>query len=117
MTLDEIRNYCLSLNGVTESIKWEDHLCFCVGEKMFVITSPDHFPVTASFKTTDELFEELVLKEGVIPAPYLARNKWVHVDDIERLTHEEWINLIDIAYNLIFAKLPLKTKKLILGTI
>lgn len=111
MKLEEIRDYSLSLPGTTESIKWEDHLCFCVAEKMFIVTAPDQFPVSASFKTTDELFDKLILKEGIIPAPYMARNKWVHIDNIERLTSKEWITYIDIAYQLIFNKLPLKTRK------
>ena len=28
MNIEEIRNICLSLKGVEESIKWESHLCF-----------------------------------------------------------------------------------------
>ncbi len=115
MTVEEIRNYCLSLPGTTESIKWDDHLCFSVGDKMYLVTAPDHFPVSASFKTTDALFEELPTREGIIPAPYMARHKWVRVDDIERLADKEWTELLHIAYTQVFEKLPAKTKKLIAG--
>lgn len=115
MTIEEMRIYCLSLTGVTESIKWENHLCFCVGEKMFVVTSPDTFPVTASFKTNDELFEKLTQREGIIPAPYMARNKWVYIDDLNRLGNQEWKELINIAYALIFDKLTVKLKKELMG--
>jgi predicted DNA-binding protein (MmcQ/YjbR family) len=108
MTLEEIRDYALSLPGVTEDIKWENHLCFCVGEKMFLITNPDEFPVTASFKTSDELFESLITHEGIIPAPYMARNKWVRLDNINRLNAKGWKELIDLAYQLVFLKLPKK---------
>jgi len=115
MTIEEIRNLALKLPGVTEDIKWEDHLCFCVGEKMFLVTTPDHFPVSASFKTSDEGFEEWIQREGIIPAPYMARNKWVHIDNIDRLTNKEWMEIMDMAYQLIFSKLPAKAKKQIAG--
>jgi predicted DNA-binding protein (MmcQ/YjbR family) len=111
LTLEQIRKIALKLPAVTEDIKWENHLCFNVGGKMFVITAPDNFPVTASFKTTPELFEELTTKEGVIPAPYLARNKWVFVDNIERFNKAEWQALLRTAYDLVFDKLPVKVKK------
>ncbi|MGI8891947.1 MAG: MmcQ/YjbR family DNA-binding protein [Bacteroidia bacterium] len=111
MKLEDIRSYCLSLPGVTESIKWEDHLCFCVAEKMFLITSPDLFPVTTSLKTSDELFEQLTTREGLIPAPYLARYKWIHIDSLDRLTNKEWMEYINLSYQLVFEKLPAKKKQ------
>lgn len=115
MTVEAIREHCLSLAGTTESIKWDDHLCFCIGDKMYMVLSPDHFPVSCSFKTTPELFAELTTRKGIIPAPYMARNMWVHADDINRLTLQEWIEFSTIAYKLVFEKLPAKTKKLLAG--
>ncbi len=110
MTLEAIQHFCKQLPGVTEDIKWENHLCFNVGGKMFLITSPDESPVTASFKTTEDKFGELSEREGFRPAPYLARNKWVKVDDIGRLTAEEGKELLELSYKLVREKLP-KTKK------
>jgi len=114
MTLEDIRDYAMSLPGVTEDIKWENHICFSVGNKMFLVTAPDNHPVTASFKTSDELFDLLPSREGIIPAPYMARHKWVFIDDISRLDKKEWKEYIDIAYQLVFGKLPARTKKKIL---
>lgn len=111
MTLEQLRKLCLSYPGVTEDIKWEDHLCFNVGGKMFVITSPDQVPVSASFKASDSDFENLTALEGVIAAPYLARYKWVHTDDINRFTSGEWNELARRSYDLILAKLPAKIRK------
>ena len=110
MTLEAIQHFCKQLPGVTEDIKWENHLCFNVGGKMFLITSPDESPVTASFKTTEDKFGELSEREGFRPAPYLARNKWVKVDDIGRLTAKEGKELLELSYKLVRQKLP-KTKK------
>ncbi len=111
MTIEEIRSYCLSLPGVTEDKKWEDHLCFNVGGKMFLVTAPDDFPVSASFKASDEQFEELPAREGFIPAPYMARYKWIFIDDIERMNKEEWEEYIRISYDLVFGKLSGKAKR------
>jgi predicted DNA-binding protein (MmcQ/YjbR family) len=71
--------------------------------------------VSCSFKTISELFTELTTKEGIIPAPYMARNMWVQVDDINRLTMQEWIEYSTTAYQLVFDILPAKTKKLLAG--
>ena len=110
MTLEAIQNICNSFPDVTEDIKWEDHLCFCVGGKIFIITSPSETPVTASFKVDPEKREELVEREGFKPAPYLAKHCWVWVDDISRLNHKEWKSLLQTAYELVKARLPKKKK-------
>jgi predicted DNA-binding protein (MmcQ/YjbR family) len=111
MTLDAIQKICNSFPGVTEDIKWGDHLCFNVGGKMFLITSPDVSPVTASFKTSEEKFIELTEREGLKPSPYLAKHNWVYVDDISRLNSKEWKELLQLSYELVKAKLPKKKKK------
>ena len=114
MTIEEIRNFALSLPGTTEDIKWEHNLCFSVGSKIFLIANPDQYPVSASFKTTVEGFEELTNREGIIPAPYLARNKWVLVEDIERIGKAEWELFIKGSYDLVFSKLPKKIREQLL---
>jgi predicted DNA-binding protein (MmcQ/YjbR family) len=39
MTIEDQMTICNRLKGVTTDITWEDHLCFNVGGKMFLITS------------------------------------------------------------------------------
>ena len=110
MQIEDLQKICKSFKGVTEDIKWENHLCFNVGEKMFLITAPDKVPPSATFKVTDEDFELLPEREGFSPAPYMARYKWIYVDDINRLNKKEWQGYLKKSYDLIFAKLPLKVK-------
>jgi len=114
MNLEELRTICLSFPGVTEDIKWEDHLCFTIGGKIFLITSPGSVPVTASFKVSEEDFEQLIQRNGFSAARYLARYKWVSVEDISLLNHQEWERLARQAYSLIAGKLPLKFRKTLL---
>ena len=61
------------------------------------------------FKVDDHRFLELTDRDGVIPAPYLARAKWVLVQDAKSLPDAELKSLIARSRELIVAKL---TKKL-----
>jgi predicted DNA-binding protein (MmcQ/YjbR family) len=111
MKIEEIQSFCRSLPGVTENIKWENHLCFNLSDKMFFVLGLDSSPTTSSFKADDEEFEELSSREGCMPAPYLARYKWIHVDDLDRLGRKEWERLIRKSYELVRDKLPKKKLK------
>ncbi len=110
MTIADIQTICNKLSGVTEDIKLGSHLCFNVGGKSFVFTSPDSVPVSASFKVPDEDFEEITTREGITPQEYIARYKWVHVDDINRLSKKEWEFYLAQSYRLVAAKLPAKVR-------
>ncbi len=109
--IEDIREICMDLPGVTEDIKWEDHLCFNIGGKMFLITSPDKVPPSASFKVSEQEFESMIENDRFEPASYLARYKWVFVDDIALLSKEEWVLFINRSFQLIAEKLPRKIKK------
>ena len=47
-----------------------------------------------SFKVEDERFLELTDRPGIIPAPYLARAKWVYVEDANALDDAEAAGLL-----------------------
>jgi predicted DNA-binding protein (MmcQ/YjbR family) len=115
MTIAEVRDICLSFPAVTEDIKWENHLCFNIGGKMFLVTAPDNVPVSASFKTSLEDFELLPNRKGFIPAPYMAHNKWIFVDDINRLSKKEWESYLRKSYDLILSKLSQKFQREVAG--
>ncbi len=110
MDIETLQEICSKYPGVTEDIKWEHHLCFCVAEKMFLMLGLDDTPITASFKVSDEDFDEISSRKGFKPAPYLAKNKWVYIDDISRMNKKEWQTIILNAYEIIKSKLPKKTQ-------
>lgn len=110
MDLETLRQYCLAFKGVTEDIKWENHLCFSVMNKIFLIGSLDEIPMKASIKVTDENFDELIARDGIIPAPYLARNKWVKVEQ-DAFSDGEWKSYVKKSYDIIKTKLPKKAQK------
>ena len=65
MNIEELRTLCMSFPGTTEDIKWGDHLCFCVGNKIFLIAGLDQAPVTASFKVETDDFDGFACRDGL----------------------------------------------------
>jgi predicted DNA-binding protein (MmcQ/YjbR family) len=110
MTIEDLRKICLSFPAVTEDVKWEKDLCFCVGGKMFCVTGLDG-PSGICFKCSDEDFIELSERKDISPAPYMARNKWVMTDKINTLSAKELKHYIGASYNLIKEKLTKKQRK------
>ncbi len=113
MNIEELRKYCLSLPGATEDIKWGADLCFCVGAKMFAVTSADSVSGGLSIKCTPEKFAELIERENIEPAAYVGRYKWVHIKTLDTIGTSELKPLIEKSYQLVFDKLPPKIKKTI----
>lgn len=111
MDIEAIRSICQSFPGVTEDVKWEHDLVFSVGLKMFCVVGLDESPISASFKVKDEEFEEIAGRPGFKPAPYVAKYKWVLIDDISRMTRKDWEHYIHQSYELVKAKLPAKLRK------
>ena len=109
MNIDSIRSYCLSLPHATEDIQWGNDLLFRIAGKIFAGMSLDP-PHSLSFKCTPEKFDELIEQEGIIPAPYVARNKWVMLERLDALSDRDIKSLIANSYEMIFSKLTKKTQ-------
>jgi predicted DNA-binding protein (MmcQ/YjbR family) len=109
MTLDSVRDYCLSLPHATEDIQWENDLLFRISGKIFAGLSLDP-PLSLSFKCTPEKFDELIEIKGILPAPYMARNKWVMMERLDALDDSEIKGLIKDSYKMIFSKLTKKSQ-------
>ncbi len=107
MTVEDIRSIALKLPHATEDIKWGADLCFCIAEKMFCVTSMEG-DCKFSLKVDAEEFDELCQRQGFIPAPYMARNKWVLIDSSAKLSKKEVESFIKSSYELVKSKLPKK---------
>ena len=110
MAIEEILEICQNWKGVTKDIKWDDHLCLSIGDKMFAVFSPDLYPPTASIKVTEEEFESLSQKDGIRPSPYLARYNWIYLDDISLFSKNDWTHFLKQSYLLTYEKLPKNMK-------
>ncbi|MGC2237549.1 MAG: MmcQ/YjbR family DNA-binding protein [Pyrinomonadaceae bacterium] len=110
MDIEEIRKFCLSFPGATEDVKWGNDLTFCVGKKMFAVTGLETAVQSISFKCTPEKSAELVEKDGIIPAHYVARYHWVTLEKLDALETKELRDLIKNSYKLVWEKLPKNLK-------
>ena len=113
MNLESVREYCLTLPHTTEMIQWENHLLFKIGGKMFAIMCLEPQENVLSFKATSEHFFELQEREGIIPAPYMARNQWLALQRFDALRDDELRDLLATSHRLIFEKLPKRTQALL----
>lgn len=111
MTVEEIQSICSHFKAVTEDVKWGHDLVFSVGGKMFCVVGLDQSPTSASFKVKDEEFEEMSSRPGFKPAPYVAKFKWVWIEDINKMKKTEWKKYLQQSYELVKEKLPAKLKK------
>jgi len=110
MNIEDIRSFCLTLPGVTEDIKWGHDLCFCIAKKMFCVTSLQE-PLTISFNVTDEEFDEVSNSEGFAPAPYVARYKWVLLENPAKVGKKKLQAYITQSYELVQRKLPKSSRQ------
>lgn len=106
-----IRKLCLSFPEVTEDMPWGDDLCFKVRGKIFtgMVLSDGRFP-RITLKCSPEAFHELLEIEGISPAPYVGRYKWVMLANSNVLAAAELEALIRQSYELVAAKPPKKKK-------
>lgn len=116
MDAESLRSYLLSLPDVVETMQWGDNLVYWVcdksiGGKMFAVVSLhiDHGAVM-SLAAGPEGFAELVEREGVFPAPYLARAHWVAVERWDTLPAHELKALLGRAREIVYARLPKRTR-------
>jgi predicted DNA-binding protein (MmcQ/YjbR family) len=119
MDAERLRAWLLTLPDVAETMQWGDNLVYWAGDKsiggkMFALVSlhPDHGAVI-SFAAGPEAFAELVEREGLFPAPYLARAHWVAVERWDTLAARELQSLLERARELICAKLPRRTREVL----
>ncbi len=109
MDVELFRDYCLSLPGTTEEIKWEDNLCFMIEKKIFVMNS-----LTAgnlALKINPEEFETLIARDGIKQAGHLARGQWIGIDSFEVMTDVELKKRIAESRLLVLSKLPKKIQE------
>ena len=109
MDVESIRNFCLSFPDATENLQWVEDLCFKVRGKIFAVLDLGSVPQRLSFKCTPEKFAELTEQEGIRPAPYVGRYKWVMLERLSSLPAQELKNLIRESFGMVAAKTRVKT--------
>ena len=111
MDAESLRAFLLTLPHVCETQQWGG-LVFWVGDKviggkMFVMLPLDgEEGRVLSYPAGPERYAELLERDGVFPAPYLARIDWVAVERWSVFRSIEWEHELRAAHALTFDKLP-----------
>jgi predicted DNA-binding protein (MmcQ/YjbR family) len=115
MDIAWVRAYCLSLPHTTEDVQWEN-LLFRIARKIYAMVNPEGTGTSLLyFKCTPEQYAELIEMDGIIPAPYMARNHWVSLTRLDALPRAEVRRRILESYQLVFSRLPRKTQRELSG--
>ncbi|MGH9312733.1 MAG: MmcQ/YjbR family DNA-binding protein [Vicinamibacterales bacterium] len=67
-------------------------------------------PVKCSFKCMLQEFTELQERDGIVPAPYLARAHGLALERYDALGDAEFRGLLKQAYELVAAKMPARPR-------
>jgi predicted DNA-binding protein (MmcQ/YjbR family) len=110
MNIDSLRKFCLSFPHTTEKLQWGEELCFKVAGKIFAMVGLGSVPQTLICKCDPERFAEMTEREGIVPAPYVGRYKWVMLEHSDALSEAELKELITRSYSLVSAKTKAKAK-------
>jgi predicted DNA-binding protein (MmcQ/YjbR family) len=119
MDNERIREICMALPHVCETVNWGHHLVYWAGDrdiggKMFASTDLDGSGEgVLSFHCGAERFHELLEVEGIRPTPYSAKYFWVTLERWDTLRPREIEAELKRAYELIYEKLPPRTKKVL----
>ena len=112
MNREEFNAFCGALTGVTYVEQWGGASVWKVGGKLFAICANwgEGPGDKVKFKCSDLSYQILGELEGVSPAPYLARAKWVQVIPGATLTDEDVRSYIVEAHTIIAGKLTKKAR-------
>lgn len=110
MNIETLREYCIGLTGTTEDIKWDDHLCFLIEGKIYLMTSLTA-PHSFSMKVDPADFDALVSRVGISQAAYMAKRQWVLVENLSVLPEPELKNRIRASRALVLSKLTKKIQE------
>ena len=131
MDAERLRAYLLTLPHVAETMQWGANLVYwagdkAIGGKMFALINLDEptqpiraanqQPATSnqqlllSYAAGPERYADLLERDGLVPAPYMARIHWVAAERWNVFSATEWQRELRAAYEITLAKLPKKVR-------
>ena len=112
MNIEEYRNYCLSLPGVTETFPFdEETLVFKVMEKMFALTDVDSFQSFNAKCQPEDCIELREKYSGINPGFHMNKKHWNTIATDGSVPDDLMFQLINISYELVVAELTKKLKE------
>lgn len=112
MNIEEFREYCLSLKGVTEEFPFgESVLVYKVAGKMFCLTELDK---EFSIAVKNDPEKNIELREeypAITPGYHMNKKHWNSIVIDGSISDDMLKNLIDESYDLVVMKLTREGKK------
>jgi predicted DNA-binding protein (MmcQ/YjbR family) len=106
-----LHDFLAGLPGAALSVQWGDEHVYKIAGKMFaVLRPPSHKATSVTFKASEESFAILTALPGIVPAPYLARAKWVQLDRPGRLPATDLKAYLAKSHKLVAAGLSKKAR-------
>ena len=117
MNIEEFRDYCLSMDGVTEKTpfgkfapRFDSTLVFYVLDHMFCMVDMDDF-TSVSFRSTDEEIARITERYSAVTTPVNKAMKfWLRVNLNEDMPDSEIYSCVRRAYEIIKEKYSKKLK-------
>lgn len=112
MNIEELTEYCQSLQHATAEIQWGDVLVFKVGGKMFCFVALDEDVLKMNLKCDpDEAIELRERFSAVLPGYHMNKKYWNTVI-IDGSVSDNMLRIwIEKSYRLVIAKLPVNEKE------
>ena len=116
MTRSQFDAFCGALKGATHVEQWGNASVWKIGGRIFAICSVWGTGSHAkfSFKCSDLAYDILIEQPGIVPAPYLARAKWVQIEEADAMIDEDLQDYFRAAHAIVTAKLT-KAKRTEIG--
>ncbi len=116
MDRKQFNEVCSSFPASAHVVQWGNADVWKIGGKIFAVGSRWgkenlELDVKISFKCSDFSYSLLIEECGIIPAPYLARAKWVQIEDAGLLDDDEIGNYLRAAYEIIVLKLTKRARR------
>jgi predicted DNA-binding protein (MmcQ/YjbR family) len=117
MNIEELREYCLSKNYVTESFPFDEKtLVFKVANKMFLIAPLEKWDkgeASINLKCDPNYTVELREKyESIYSGPYVSNNHWNTIAIFKgELTANFLIHLVDHSYDMVVKGMTKKQQR------
>jgi len=101
--LARLRQICLRLPEVRETVKW-GHPTFEAGKKIFAVLDRYDGRTCIAFRAPLDEFDALLADERFIEAPYAAKHGWVCLFADGRINWAEVEKLLEASYRLVALK-------------
>jgi predicted DNA-binding protein (MmcQ/YjbR family) len=115
MNLQQLREFCLSKNGVTEALPFDDTvLVFKVLNKIFLLTNIETFE-SINLKCDPEYAIELREQyDAIIPGYHMNKKHWNTLKIDGSLNQKMIFDLVDHSYELVIKGMSKKEKESLL---